>query len=158
LGDNWGPDAEKKLRGSTYGAINVLIDYDRKPILKTDLEIVSTTEWDLQPKVLFGTNTISCVICNLTENVLSSNPDMIKQEVLKQLGLPEPIDIRIGWGAEWNGKSWDFFTILWGSQSLWSAPILWKMSHGCDVWYDVATKHTIFEHRGSYRSISVFES
>jgi len=108
LGDNWGPDAEKKLRGSTYGAINVLIDYDRKPILKTDLEIVSTTEWDLQPKVLFGTNTISCVICNLTENVLSSNPDMIKQEVLKQLGLPEPIDIRIGWGAEWNGKSWDF--------------------------------------------------
>ena len=108
LGDNWGPDAEKKLRGSTYGAINVLIDYDRKPTLKTDLEIVSTTEWDLQPKVLFGTNTISCVICNLTENVLSSNPDMIKQEVLKQLGLPEPVDIRIGWGAEWNGKSWDF--------------------------------------------------
>jgi len=39
---------------------------------------------------------------------ISSNPDMIKQEVLKQLGLPEPIDIRIGWGAEWNGKSWDF--------------------------------------------------
>jgi|TARA_B110000902_G_scaffold36466_1_gene38504 hypothetical protein len=108
LGDNWGPDAEKKLRGSTYGAINVLIDYDRKPTLKTDLEIVSTTEWDLQPKVLFGTNTISCVICNLTENVLSSNPDMIKREVLKQLGLPEPVDIRIGWGAKWNGKSWDF--------------------------------------------------
>ena len=39
LGDNWGPDADKKVRESTYGAINVLLDYEdpikKKPILRS---------------------------------------------------------------------------------------------------------------------------
>ena len=110
LGDNWGPDALKKVQGSTYGAINVLIDYEETPVMKSDLEIAIQTKWNLQPKVLFGTNTISCVICDLNEEVLSSNPDIIKQEVIKQLGLPEPLDIRIGWGAEWEveEEKWSF--------------------------------------------------
>jgi len=110
LGDNWGPDALKKVQGSTYGAINVLLDYDEPVELKTDLEIATQTKWNLQPKVLFGTNTISCVICDLNEEVLGSNPDVIKYEVLKQLGLPEPLDIRIGWGADWGmeEKKWSF--------------------------------------------------
>ena len=110
LGDNWGPDALKKVQGSTYGAINVLIDYEDTPVMKSDLEIAIQTKWNLQPKVLFGTNTISCVICDLNEEVLSSSPDIIKQEVIKQLGLPEPLDIRIGWGAEWEveEEKWSF--------------------------------------------------
>ena len=110
LGDNWGPDALKKVQGSTYGAINVLLDYDEPVELKTDLEIATETRWNLQPKVLYGTNTISCVICDLNEEVLGSNPDVIKYEVLKQLGLPEPLDIRIGWGADWGmeEKKWSF--------------------------------------------------
>jgi len=110
LGDNWGPDALKKVQGSTYGAINVLLDYDEPVELKTDLEIATETRWNLQPKVLYGTNTISCVICDLNEEVLGSNPDVIKYEVLKQLGLPEPLDIRIGWGADWRmeEKKWSF--------------------------------------------------
>jgi hypothetical protein len=42
--------------------------------------------------------------------VLGSDPDVIKYEVLKQLGLPEPLDIRIGWGADWEleEKKWSF--------------------------------------------------
>ena len=108
LGDNWGPDAEKKLRGSTYGAINVLLDYDEKPVLKTDIEIATQTKWNLQPKVLSDGKTVSCVICNLTEEILSSSPEVIKGEVLKQLGLPQPNTIRIGWGAEWEDDKWTF--------------------------------------------------
>jgi hypothetical protein len=110
LGDNWGPDATKQLQGSTYGAINVLIDYDDTPVMKTDLEIATQTKWNLQPKVLFGTNTISCVICDLSEEILTSNPEIIKEEVVKQLGLPQPVEMRIGWGAEWEVEKerWSF--------------------------------------------------
>ena len=34
LGDNWGPDATKQLQGSTYGAINILLDFDKQLKLK----------------------------------------------------------------------------------------------------------------------------
>ena len=108
LGDNWGPDADKKLRASTYGAINVLLDYDEPVNLKTDVEIAVETKWNLQPKVLHGTNTVSCVICDLSKEVLNSDPDTIKQEVIKQLGLSHPIASRIGWGAEWKNNKWNF--------------------------------------------------
>ena len=53
LGDNWGPDADKKVRESTYGAINVLLDYEDPIKIKTDLEIATKTEWNLQPKSSF---------------------------------------------------------------------------------------------------------
>lgn len=112
LGDNWGPDAKTKVKMGTYECINVLIDYKEKPpYIKTDLEIATETKWKLQPKLLFGTNTISCVICDLSEEVLSSNPDTIKQEVIKQLGLPEPVMTRIAWGSEWDSlsKKWSFY-------------------------------------------------
>jgi hypothetical protein len=108
LGDNWGPDADKKLRASTYGAINVLVDYENPIKIKTDLEIATKTRWNLQPKVLADGKTISCVICDLTDDVLRYDPAGLKAEVLNQLELPEPIDMRIGWGAEWKGKKWEF--------------------------------------------------
>ena len=108
LGDNWGPDADKKLRASTYGAINVLLDYDEPVNLKTDVEIAIETKWNLQPKVLHGSNTVSCVICDLSKEVLNSDPDTIKQEVIKQLGLSHPVSSRIGWGAEWKNNKWNF--------------------------------------------------
>ena len=110
LGDNWGPDALKKVQGSTYGAINVLIDYEEAPEIKTDLEIATQTKWNLQPKVLSDGKTISCVICDLTKEILTSSPEIIKAEVIKQLGLPEPVDMRIGWGAEWEVEKemWTF--------------------------------------------------
>ena len=110
LGDNWGPDALKKVQESTYGAINVLIDYEEAPEIKTDLEIATQTKWNLQPKVLSDGKTISCVICDLSKEILTSSPEIIKAEVIKQLGLPEPVDMRIGWGAEWEVEKemWTF--------------------------------------------------
>lgn len=110
LGDNWGPDALKKVQESTYGAINVLIDYEEAPEIKSDLEIATQTKWNLQPKVLSDGKTISCVICDLTKEILTSSSEIIKAEVIKQLDLPEPVDMRIGWGAEWEVEKemWTF--------------------------------------------------
>jgi len=108
LADNWGPDADKKLRESTYGAINVLLDYEDPITIETDLEIATKTRWNLQPKVLSDGKTVSCVICDLSDDVLRYDPAGLKAEVLNQLKLPEPRDMRIGWGAHWKGKKWEF--------------------------------------------------
>ncbi len=108
MGDNWGPDLIKNVRDSTYGAINVLLDYEEVPNIKTDLEVAATTSWNLQPKLLYGTKTISCVICHLTKEILETDPETLKTEVVKQLGVPEPKAVRIGWGADWNGEKWEF--------------------------------------------------
>ena len=108
LGDNWGPNAKKKVEKSTYGAINVLLDYETPVALGDDLEIAAMTRWKLQPVTLSDGKTISCVICNLTEEILASSPDVIKKEVLKQLKLPLPKQIRIGWGSTWTEKGWVF--------------------------------------------------
>lgn len=108
MGDNWGKDAVNSVRDSTYGAINVLLDYDKVPEIKSDLEVAATTSWNLQPKLLYGTKTISCVICHLTKEILETDPETLKAEVVKQLGVPEPNEVRIGWGAEWNGEKWEF--------------------------------------------------
>lgn len=108
MGDNWGHDLIKNVRDSTYGAINILLDYEKVPKIKTDLEVAATTSWNLQPKLLYGTKTISCVICHLTKEILETDPETLKAEVVKQLDVPEPKEIRIGWGAEWNGEKWEF--------------------------------------------------
>ena len=108
MGDNWGKDAVNTVRDSTYGAINVLLDYDKVPDIKSDLEVAATTGWNLQPKLLYGTKTISCVICHLTDEILSTDPETLKVEVVKQLGVPDPSEVRIGWGADWNGEKWEF--------------------------------------------------
>ena len=109
LGDNWGPDADKKVRESTYGAINVLLDYEEPITLKSDLEFATKTKWNLQPRVLSDGKTVACVICNLTKEVLSNNPELLKLEVLEQLKLPPPTNMRIGWGAEWSEDGgWSF--------------------------------------------------
>lgn len=107
LGDNWGPDADKKVRESTYGALNILLDYEDPVTLKTDLEIASTTPWNLQPVVLSDKKTVSCVICDITEEISKTDPETLKAEVLRQLELPDPNTIRIGWGAKWNGETWE---------------------------------------------------
>ena len=53
-------------------------------------------------------NTVSCVLCDRNKEILSSEPDVIKREVIHQLGLPPPEAIRSGWGSEWNGEKWEF--------------------------------------------------
>ena len=109
LGDNWGPDARKKVQESTYGCINILLDFDETPKLGDDLEIAASTPWNLQPVVLVDGKTISCVICDLTEDILTTTPEVLKAEVLKQLKLEQnPTNVRIGWGSTWDGERWIF--------------------------------------------------
>ena len=110
LGDNWGPDAEKKVRESTYGCINVLLDFDEPVNLGDDLEIAATTRWNLQPVVLSDEKTVSCVICDLTEEVLTCPPEELRTKVLECLDVPLPKSIRIGWGSNWNEETgrWEF--------------------------------------------------
>jgi hypothetical protein len=109
VGDNWGEDTAKKIGPSTYGCINVLLDYDEPIRLpKSDLEYIMETEFNIQPVVLSDNKTISCVICNLTDKVLSCDPETLKSEVIKQLGVPQPASIRIGWGSYWKDGKWSF--------------------------------------------------
>ena len=109
VGENWGKDALKKIGPSTYGCINILLDYDEPIRLpKTDLEYAMETEFNLQPVVLSDEKTVSCVICNLNEKVLSTNPETLKSEVIKQLCVPKPASIRIGWGSYWKDGKWSF--------------------------------------------------
>jgi len=112
LGTNWGVNSEMKLRESTYGAINVLLDFeDGAPEIEEDLSIAMRTPWKLQPKVLADGKTISCVICNLTEDILTAPPEALKKEVLRQLRVgKKPTGVRIGWGASWSDDEnrWSF--------------------------------------------------
>jgi len=109
VGENWGKDTLKKIGPSTYGCINVLLDYDEPIRLpKTDLEYTMETEFSLQPVVLSDNKTVSCVICNLTDEVLSTDPETLKSEVVKQLCVPQPSSIRIGWGSYWKDGKWSF--------------------------------------------------
>jgi len=108
LGENWGLEADKKVRESTYGCINVLFDFDEPIELGDDLEIAATTKWNLQPVVLADGHTISCVICDLTEDILTTPPEELRVRVLEELDVPLPKQIRFGWGAEWDGERWQF--------------------------------------------------
>ena len=100
--NNWGEDIQNKLGPNTYGCINILFDYDEEIYLqKTDLEYAMETEFKIQPVVLSDRKTISCVICDLTEEILTTDPDTLKTRVFEQLNVPNPIDIRIGWGCNW---------------------------------------------------------
>lgn len=109
IGDNWGPLAEKKIRSATYGSICVLLDYDEFVRAGEELDTLTTTKWNILVSNLPGTNTVSCVLCDLTKEILASEPDVIKREVIHQLGLPPPREIRIGWGSEWTaGEKWEF--------------------------------------------------
>jgi len=109
VGDNWGPGAQKMLNDTTYGCLNLLLDYPTgAPELKDDLEIAAETPWKLQPRVLSDGKTLSCVICNLTDDILRTDPDALKQGVVEQLRVRPPDTIRIGWGSTWDGERWQF--------------------------------------------------
>ena len=109
VGDNWGPGAQKMLNDTTYGCLNLLLDYPTgAPELKDDLEIATETPWKLQPRVLSDGKTLSCVICNLTDDILRTDPDALKQGVVEQLQVHPPDTIRIGWGSTWDGERWQF--------------------------------------------------
>jgi hypothetical protein len=108
LGDNWGPDALKKVQGSTYGAINILLDFDEPVEIKDEIEILLSTKLKLQPVVLSDGHTISCIICDLTEDILTTPPEELRTLVLGELDVPLPRAMRFGWGVDWDGERWQF--------------------------------------------------
>ena len=103
--DNWGP-VHDKITSSAYDCINVLIDYDEPIEIKNTLELGMNSRWTILPEVLHDGKTVSCVLCKLTDEILTTSPDDLKLEVLKQMGLPKPKGVRIAWGAEWDGNRW----------------------------------------------------
>lgn len=105
---NWGEEALDNVNYSTYGCINVILEYDEPIELASDLEIAMNTTPILQPVVLSDGKTVSCVICDLTEDVLTTHPETLIKTVIEQLELPDPKDARIGWGAEWKEGKWVF--------------------------------------------------
>lgn len=105
--DNWGP-VHDKLTSSTYECINILLDYDEPVGVTNTLELAMNSKWTILPVTLEGGKTVSCVICNLTEEILTSKPETLKMQVLQQLKLPTPSNIRIGWGSHWDGTRWRF--------------------------------------------------
>ena len=109
IGDNWGKDARDKIKESAYECINILLDYDQEIQLnKPDIEYIMETEYNIQPVVLSDKKTVSCVMCNLTEEILSTEPETLKVRVLSQLDLPKPKNIRIAWGSSWKDGKWVF--------------------------------------------------
>ena len=110
VGENWGIDTAERIRELTYGCINLLLDYPEgaPTTIPDDLEVASRTRWKLQPRVLSDDKTVSCVICDLTEDILTSDPHALKMEVLNQLKLTPPTNVRVGWGSVWNGQRWTF--------------------------------------------------
>lgn len=106
--DNWGDDAVDRVSPSTYGAINVILDYEEEISIASDLQYIIDTELHIQPVVLADKKTISCVICDLTEDTLKMDEDTLVSKVIEQLDINKPTNVRIGWGAEWNGTKWVF--------------------------------------------------
>lgn len=108
--NNWGPDARTQISSSVYSAIDILIDYE-DPIELSDSDLETAMDKSplrLQPVVLSNDRTISCVICDIDENVQKYEPDVLKSMVLKQLKLPKPKAIRIGWASVWKGDEWHY--------------------------------------------------
>ena len=105
--DNWGP-VHEKITESAYDCINVLVDYDEPTELGDMLDIAMHSRWKILPEVLHDGKTVSCVLCHLTDEILTMPPEELKREVMKQVGLPEPTGVRIAWGSTWDGKRWQF--------------------------------------------------
>ena len=109
VGDNWGPNAVAKLDSGLYEAMNVLVDFDGEAPDVSFFEAVMDTRWNIIPARLADKKTLSCVITELTSEVLRSPPETIKREVVKQLGLTGVRDVRIAWGSHWDeAKGWSF--------------------------------------------------
>ena len=110
IGDNW-VDGHKKIFESTYGCITVMLDYERPVLYPKELQVAIQTEWNLIPEILEGSNTVACVMCHLTDEILTTPPDTLKARVVEQLtnlGIPEPQNVRIAWGSNWDGERWRF--------------------------------------------------
>ena len=108
VGSNWGPLAKENILFSSYTCLHVMLDYDREIKIHQELETAINTRWNILASVLPDGKTISCVMCNLTDEILTSPPEKIHKEVIEQLGLPEPVSSRVATGNEWQNGRWTF--------------------------------------------------
>ena len=108
VGQNWGPNAKEKLLYSSYTCLHVFLEYDKPMKLKNELETSVNTRWNILASVLPDGKTISCVMCNLTNEILTTPPDVIHKEIVEQLGLEEPERSRVATGNIWDNGSWTF--------------------------------------------------
>ena len=106
--DNWGDDAVDVLKGSTYGALNVLLDYASPVEYINMYEATMGTRWKIIPSVLSDERTVSCVIPLVTSEIETTPEDALVREVVAQLGLPPPVRGRVAWGSHWDGSKWTF--------------------------------------------------
>jgi hypothetical protein len=106
--NTWGEGAVEKIAPSTYGAINVILEYEEEIAIASDLQYLIDTELRIQPVVLSDKKTISCVICDLTDEIVTMDEETLISRVIEQLGIREPKKSRIGWGASWDGDRWVF--------------------------------------------------
>ena len=108
VGQNWGPNAKEKLLYSSYTCLHVFLEYDKPMKLKNELETSVNTRWNILASVLPDGKTISCVMCNLTNEILTTPPDVIHKDIVEQLGLGEPERSRVATGNIWDNGSWTF--------------------------------------------------
>ena len=115
-------------------------------------------EFNLQPVVLSDNKTISCVICNLTDEVLSTDPETLKSEVIKQLVCTKTNEYsyRVGFILE----RWKVVirTIVGCFELTRTGSILRRIFESCFMWYDVRKKNTLFEYRSRYRGWKIILS
>ena len=126
VGENWGKDARKKIGTSTYGCITILLDYDETIRLpKSDLEYAMETEFNLSnPWFLAMEKPFRVLYVISLEEVLSIDPETLKSEVVKQLCVRKPTNIRIDGGSYWNDGKWSFRTIFGCFKLIWTGSIL----------------------------------
>jgi hypothetical protein len=112
IGDNWGPGAHKILRDTQYQCVTLLLEYDEKVELKSEITYAVKSPWNIIVSQLEDGKTVSVVLCDLkTESPytglsVSDTPaeDLI-DEVRRQTGIPNAPH-RICWGSEWINNRW----------------------------------------------------
>ena len=106
--NNWGPSARDTLLSSAYTCLHVLFEYDEPIELKNELELAIKSPWNILTSVLPDGKTVSCVMCNLTEEIITTSPDKLYPILLKQLDLPDPVSARITSDNKWENGRWIF--------------------------------------------------
>jgi len=104
--DNWGTDTSKYLLYSSYTCLHVLLDYEEPIKIENEVEIASKTRWNILASVLPDGHTVSCVLCNLNEEILTTPPKELHEQIIHQLNLPEPKSSRTASGNYWENGRW----------------------------------------------------
>lgn len=104
--NNWGDFARIQLLYSSYTCLHILLDYENEIKIPNEVKTAMNSKWNILASVLPDGKTVSCVMCNLNEEILTTPPEKLEDAVIKQLGLPKPVSSRVATGTQWDGKRW----------------------------------------------------